>query len=250
MATRTKALHFDPTSNGDYTTDPNDPTRRTLEQSRRDIEALREYLVAIIDGNRGEIGAQLTGNAKAVELLQVATDKQPKLISEAVAQLEALQNETFRSIQTQFVERDKRTEQLSIADKTAIAAALQAQKEAAGATNDSNNAAVTKMENNFAKLIEQTQNLLQQSTKNFDDKIDDLKNRLTTIEGRTSISDPALANAAAELKTMVAGLTASSNQGSGHSKGVDDSWAKMIALGMFLVAIAAVVITLVTHFAK
>ena len=47
---------------------------------------------------------------------------------------------------SQFAERDKRTEQLSLADKTAIAAALQAQKEAAGAQNESNTAAINKME--------------------------------------------------------------------------------------------------------
>jgi hypothetical protein len=69
-------------------------------------------------------------------------------------QLRELHSERFSSIALQFEERDKRTEQLSVADKTAIAAALQAQKEAAGAQNESNTAAVAKIETNFDNKLQ------------------------------------------------------------------------------------------------
>ncbi len=131
---------------------------------------------------------------KAIELLQSTADKLPAQISDEVVQLRQLHDEKFTSINKQletrfdgidkqFLERDKRTEQLSLADKTAIAAALQAQKEAAGAQHDSNTTANSKMEANFATLISQTQALLQEVRRGTDDKINDLRGRLDKGEG-------------------------------------------------------------------
>ncbi len=94
-------------------------------------------------------------------------------------------DEKFNSIQTQFTERDKRTEQLSLADKTAIAAALQAQKEAAAATNESNAAAILKSEIGFTKQIDQIYTLVASMAKSLDDKINDQKSRLDRGEGHS-----------------------------------------------------------------
>lgn len=173
-----------------------DPTERTVEQLLREIATSREIVEAIGKGDRQVVETRLAGMDKAIELLQRSTEKLPVYIKEAVGHLQAVHEERFRSIstqieiqfegiRTQFAERDKRTEQLSLADKTAIAAALQAQKEAAGAQNESNTTANTKMEANFAKLIDQTQTLLQAVTRNTDDKINDLKSRLDKGEGHT-----------------------------------------------------------------
>jgi hypothetical protein len=165
-----------------------DPTLLTTEALRREILNLKELI-------EGRIGA----NDKAIELVQASTNKfrddHVKLIEDAgdalhsliLVEIEKLAQVTsvkFDSIATQFTERDKRTEQLSLADKTAIAAALQAQKEAAGATNESNSVALAKMENNFTKLIDQGQTLLQSVQKNMDDKISDLKSRIDSGEGQ------------------------------------------------------------------
>lgn len=174
-----------------------DPTVRTVEQLQREIATTRNIMEASLDGNRRVFETRLNGMDKAIELLQRSADAIPAHIKDAVAQLESLHNERFSSIaalldtrfdgiDTQFAERDKRTEQLSLADKTAIAAALQAQKEAAGATNESNSVALIKMETNFTKLIDQGQTLLQAVSRNTDEKINDLKGRFDRGEGATT----------------------------------------------------------------
>jgi hypothetical protein len=176
-----------------------DPTVRTVEQLQRDLGAVREIIENKVEGAISGINARLSGMDKAILLLQAFTDRQPTT-SEVALEVKALRghhDEKFRSqdeqlkiqlagIATQFAERDKRTEQLSLADKTAIAAALQAQKEAAGAQNESNSAANAKMEANFAKLIEQGQSLLMEVRRNTEAQINDLKSRLDKGEGRST----------------------------------------------------------------
>lgn len=163
-----------------------DPTILTTQRLLREVALSREI-----------IETRLVGNDKAIELLQQTTNKIPDLIKDEVTQLKELHAEKFTSfsaqqeiqfdgIATQFAERDKRTEQLSIADKTAIAAALQAQKEAAAAQNESNATANNKMELNFAKLIEAQQLAQQAMQKNMDDKFNDLKGRQDRGEGSSS----------------------------------------------------------------
>src|SRR5450631_1402717 len=90
-----------------------DPTILTTENLRHEIANLKETLTA-----------QMTASKDLV-------------ISELNAEI-AVTQERFLGIATQFLERDKRTDQLSLADKTAVAAALQAAKEAVGAQNISN----------------------------------------------------------------------------------------------------------------
>lgn len=121
----------------------------------------------------------------------------------------ALQNEKFNGIDTQFIERDKRTEQLSLADKTAIAAALQAQKEAAGATYESITAAIAKSEVGFTKQIDGLGTLIASITAGFDSKISDLTARL--------------------------------DRGDGHGKGLSDGWGYLVGGIGVLIAIAVAV---------
>ena len=132
------------------------------------------------------IEARLDGDSKILDSLQRQLDRRQSDIDASIVHITTLFDVKFQGVEKQFIERDKRTEQLSIADKTAIAAALQAQKEAAGAQNDSNAASVTKQEAAFTKLIDQTQQLLQVVSKSTDDKINDLKSRLDKGEGITS----------------------------------------------------------------
>jgi len=138
-----------------------DPTILTTENLRREISNLKDLLTANI--------------AASKELV----------ISELNSQI-AVTQERFVGIATQFIERDRRTDQLSLADKTAVAAALQAAKEAVGAQNISNSVALTKMEDNFTKLIDQGQAQLQLMASNLDDKINDLKARIDTREGQSA----------------------------------------------------------------
>ena len=153
-----------------------DPSILTTQQLLREVSMLRE----IVD-------TRLGGMDKAIDLLQKYADKSPSssVLEQQIKSLNDIMGVKLDGVQTQFTERDKRTEQLSIADKTAIAAALQAQKEAAGAQNESNATANTKTETNFAKLIEQGQSLLLEVRRNTEAQINDLKSRIDKGEGHT-----------------------------------------------------------------
>ena len=94
--------------------------------------------------------------------------------------------EKFKSIATQFTERDIRTEQTARDSKVAVDAALQAQKEAAGAQNESNAASISKSEAAFTKQIDQIGVIINTTTKGTDEKIEDIKTRITQIEGRAT----------------------------------------------------------------
>jgi hypothetical protein len=163
-----------------------DPSILTTQQLLRELSSLREI-----------IEARLNGNDKAIDLLQAATDKQPEVMAKAVKQLRELHQEKFDSIQTQFRERDVRTEQAQIGSKTAVDTAFVAQKEAVGAAlqaakeavseqNKSNTLAITKSEGATAKQIDQIGTLIAATSKATDEKIADLKGRLDRGEGASA----------------------------------------------------------------
>jgi hypothetical protein len=203
-----------------------DPTVRTVEQLQREIAATREIVEANGRATREVLETRLAGMDKAIKLLQDSTDRMPQQMKDEVLQLRELHQEKFNSferqsqiqfggVQTQFAERDKRTEQLSLADKTAIAAALQAQKEAAGAQNESNAAANVKMETNFSKLIDQGQALLLEVRRNTEAQINDLKS--------------------------------ARDRGEGRAKGLGDGWGAILGSAGLLLGIGMMAIALLKH---
>jgi hypothetical protein len=190
-----------------------DPTILTTEAQLRDVAALRAMIAREITMLRELIEARLDGMDKAITLQQVATDKFPDAIDSAVEQLQELHDEKFRSIAVQFAERDIRTEQTSRDSKVAVDAALQAAKEAVGEQNKSSALAISKSETGTAKQIDQQGMLIQTETRATNEKIDDLKERLTALEGR--------------------------------SQGSSNTWVVIVGVAGLLVAIAAVVVTIV-----
>jgi hypothetical protein len=87
--------------------------------------------------------------------------------------LRELHEEKFSSIDVRFSERDTRTEQTSRDSKLAVDAALQAAEKA-----------VSKSEVSTMKQIDQIGMLMASQQKAQDDKFDDVKERLTILEGR------------------------------------------------------------------
>jgi hypothetical protein len=163
-----------------------DPTILTTQQLVREIAASRE----IIEANIGKIETRLDAMDTATELNKQATDKIPRIIDEKVCQLRKLfderfttVNERFRSIDTQFAERDTRTESVAQLGQKALEAALSAAKEAVGEQNKSNALANAKMEAAFTKQIDGITLLIQNAIKALDEKINDLKGRLDRGEG-------------------------------------------------------------------
>jgi hypothetical protein len=103
-----------------------------------------------------------------------------------VSRLQELINERFNGIQIQFRERDIRTDQDKLAATTAVNAALQAQKEAAGAQNVANAAAITKSENGFTKEIDGLKELINTTRDAINNQIANLTGRFDRGEGNVT----------------------------------------------------------------
>jgi hypothetical protein len=129
----------------------------------------------------------LTASEQAINAALItakeAVAAQNQLIMAQLSRSDSVSAERFERIDVQFTERDKRTEQLSLASSTAIAAALQAAKEAVGEQNRSSALAIAKSENSTTEALRQLQTLFQTASKGTDDKINDLKGRLDRGEG-------------------------------------------------------------------
>jgi hypothetical protein len=167
-------------------TDP-DPSVATTTQALRFVASTREI-----------IEARLSGYDKAIELLQKQADRQPSIaeVASSVIHLKEL-------IQTQLKERDVRSEQTKKDGEVAIAAALQAQKEAVGKT-----------ELGFTKELDAVKANMNTETEGLRTQLVDLKVRQNTSDGRISGSD--------ETK-----------------KGIGDSWVILVlTVGMILNIVA------------
>jgi hypothetical protein len=155
-----------------------DPTLPTTQQLRHEQGNLREV-----------IEARLNGMDVATRLLADNVNRVPNDIDKHVVHLTDLFGERMeglkaelislgRGIQLQFDERDIRSRAAEDAAKIAVNAALQAQKEAAGAQNDSNAAAITKSEGATVKQIDGILALLASNTEAINDKITAITSRL------------------------------------------------------------------------
>ena len=150
-----------------------DPTALTTQQLQRELLALRDLFEARI------------GSTEKIETrLQLAIDDLPNRVDLRVKHLRELDDERFRSIQMQFVERDTRTEQNSRDSNVSVDAALQAAKEAVGEQNKSSALAIAKSEASTTKQIDQLGVFITSAVSGLDSKINDIKERLTQLEGR------------------------------------------------------------------
>jgi cation transport regulator ChaB len=165
--------------NSDRTVVPRpDPTVLTTQQLLREIATVRELLESRVEGLE-----------KIVDRQHVFLDKLPSQIEHAVGRLQELHDEKFESIQTQFRERDTRTEQTSKDSKVAVDAALQAAKEAVGAQQTANASSIDKSEKATSKQIDSIVSLLQTTTVGTNDKIDGLKSIMASFEVRLTAAE-------------------------------------------------------------
>ena len=216
-----------------------DPSLLTTRSILREIFNLREMLETRLAGTeqanhliRTIIETRLDGGDRAIKLLQDTADKFPDRIDEKISALREVHeqklnalsethSEKFSSIQVQFKERDVRTEQSSKDSKVAVDAALQAAKEAVGEQNKSSALAIAKSETSTTKQIDQLAVLIQTMTKAFDDKLSDVKDRLTRLEGRGE---------GTEKQVATQQVAASNNQ-----------WLIGIVIGVLIAAIGIIV---------
>src|SRR5678815_1410526 len=141
-----------------------DPTLLTTEALKREISALKELVTTRLDA----MDKAMSIFSENLQRTPTDTDKQIGHLKELIFGRFDTVEEQFSSVQTQFTERDVRVADNARDAKTAVDAALAAQKEA-----------IWKSENGTTKQIDQLGVLIQQSTKASDDKFGDIKDRLT-----------------------------------------------------------------------
>jgi hypothetical protein len=155
-----------------------DPTVLTTQQLRREQGTLREVIEARLNGM--DIATRLL--AEQVGRTPNDIDKQVRHLTDLFGErMEGLKAETVslgKGIQLKFDERDIRSRAAEDAAKVAVTAALQAQKEAAAAQNQSNAAAITKSEGATVKQIDGILALLGSNTMAINDKIAGIISRL------------------------------------------------------------------------
>src|ERR1035438_4884503 len=165
-------MSISPVSNGRPVPDPTVLTRQQLERA---VAGLREILEA-----------RLNGMDKALSLTHEELNRRSVEGDLKIVHLRELSEEKFLSIQTQFAERDTRTEQTSRDSKVAVDAALQAAKEAVGEQNKSSALAIAKSETATMKQIDQLVVLISTGSNAQDSKITDIKDRITALESLNS----------------------------------------------------------------
>ncbi len=139
-----------------------DPSVLTTQQLWREVAVLKELL-----NNRIE------AVEKAVKVSHDDYVRVPTDVQKYVGALERLHEEKFNSVEKQFKERDTRVYQTATDTKLAVDAALQAAEKAVG-----------KSEASTVKQIDAQSLLISNTAKSLDGKIDDVKDRLTRIEGQ------------------------------------------------------------------
>ena len=156
-----------------------DPTLLTTQQLLREISNLQSRLEDRIESVEKSI---IVSHDDLVRV-PTAVDKAIETLRQLTWGRFDTHDVRFDGISTQFKERDIRVEQTAKASKEALDAALQAAKEAVGVQQQSNSLAINKSETATKEQINQLGTLIQQNTKATDEKIADIKDRLTRFEG-------------------------------------------------------------------
>jgi hypothetical protein len=157
-----------------------DPSHLTTQALLREIANLRELLMSRI------VALEDAVKLAHEDLVRVPTETD-KAINHVrgvlLGKLDVV-DERFHRIATQFLERDTRVDQSARTSKEALDAALQAAKELVGMQNQSFMISIAKSEAATEKQIDLLVRNMSVGTKANDDKIDDLKQRLTLLEGQ------------------------------------------------------------------
>jgi TolA-binding protein len=198
---------------------------RVPTEVQKSVAAVREILEQVILRSKSEVHDDLSNK------IEKSFGEIVKLNGK-IATLSEVSEERFKSIQIQFTLLKQATEQLDLANKTAIAAALQAQKESAGETQKSSQAAIAKSETSTSEAIKALTTTFQVAISALTDRYNDLKSRLDRGEGKSSQSDPAIER----MNALLIELSNKSREGAGHTAGVSQSTGLLIAVAGLVVA--------------
>jgi vacuolar-type H+-ATPase subunit I/STV1 len=167
-----------------------DPTLLTTAQILREVGAAREVLQSHIDAVREVVSRNIN-----------EIDKIPIEVDRRIAILTKLYDEKFAALATRFNDRDVRSDHARSSIDAAILSAKQSMEVSLGSIeksfqgtlasgkeqtleqNRANAIAVAKSEAATIKQIDQQGAIIATTTKALDDKISDVKDRLTLLEG-------------------------------------------------------------------
>lgn len=172
-----------------------DPTKLTTDAVDRLEKLMREVIAESVARLRDNVMATLSEQDKAVVLLRTSTDKYPEIMKYMIATLQSLHEEKFNSIdnrlvslqhliETQFKERDIRTDKTEKDSKTAVDAALQAAEKNFNARTAEIGATIVELKGNFNKLIDGIDGKITILTKTFDDKLAILRDVLAALSNQ------------------------------------------------------------------
>ncbi len=150
---------------------------KAVEVFQADLTRVPTQLDRAIMGLRDVIDARLVSMDAALVRDRMLLDQlydSVKDLTVRVGQLAQVTDQRFAGIAEQFKERDTRTDQRAGDTKLAVDAAFAAAKEA-----------TSKIEMGFTKSIDSQQAVQTAQTKATEDKISDLKDRMTALENRT-----------------------------------------------------------------
>ena len=198
-----------------------DPTSRTAQQILRENFWLRELLEA-----------RLASIEKATELLQQFADRTPTTmdVQHEVAQLREASELRFEGVKTQITERDVTYKQDSANVAIAVKTAFDSAKEV-----------VTKSESQFRELFTGISTSREADRKSLEGVINDIKERLTRIESRTSVTDPAVSAALSELSQGIRAISGSNGSSANGNIGHNNAIYIMAAVGLAAIVVLAFV---------
>jgi hypothetical protein len=154
-----------------------------------------------------------------------------------ITTLSEVSEERFKGIQIQFNLLKQATEQLDLANKAAIAVALQAQKDSASETQKSSQAATAKSETSTSEAIKALTAAFNTAIVGITDRVNDLKGRLDRGEGKTSYSDPEMAAKVQAISQQLAILTTYADRNTGGHSANKDYTAMLLSVGAVVISV-------------
>ena len=226
-----------------------DPTSLTNDLVKQAIGALREVIEARLDGNDRALDqlAKAT-DARVFASLGQISDLYIEIIKRVELRIDALgavSDQRFLRVDAGFLERDKRADQLALANQAALTAALAAQKEAAAEAGKSAALAISKSEAATAEAIKQGQTLFQTGLSSLTNQVTDLKSRLDKGEGSRLVSDPTTEARLNALSNGVANLMAVVERRGGGDDNKKENSTVLMAVIVAVIAAAGVGVSIV-----
>jgi hypothetical protein len=216
--------------------DPNVTTAQLVRENFWLRELLQEQIAGLIQ--------RMEGADNAVKLLQAFADRTPTTmdVQHEVTSLRGVLLEKISGIKTQLADRDVQTEKASRDVKSAVDAAFAAAKEAVAEQNKSNALAIAKSEAGFTKQLDMLGEANKTNMRSVDDKINDMKERVTIIESRTSVTDPSTQISLAEVKRDLARITSAGDTSAGGVAANKVMMSSIISIIGLVIAVATAVI--------